>query len=229
MKVGTRKVSSLLRSAVLGALVAIAATAPAARADVVVTLDAGASWLGFMNVFELPANGGGYVFGSPWGPADLSAVFSGNQLTLGPNTIGDPDPFWYVGGGAPGSPGNKIMEANMYVEQTGPWAGQQVTLIGDVLANTFTAAHVARVFLRDFAPDYSSVVETSIPLPVAGPFALSLNTINDPARHVQYGFQVKGVNVWISDVGPFGSATIGPLAPTPARQSTWGRVKALYR
>ena len=28
-----------------------------------------------MNVFELPANGGGFVFGSAWGIADLVASF----------------------------------------------------------------------------------------------------------------------------------------------------------
>ena len=226
MKVGTRKASSILRSAALGAVVAFAVAAAPARADVVVTVDPGAAWLGYMNVFDL---GGGFLFGSPWGTADLTAVFSGSNLKLGPNTIGDPDPFWYIGGGGPGAPGNKIMEANMYVEQTGPFAGQLVTFVGDVLAHSFTDAHVARAFIRDFAPDFSSVVETSILLPTAGPFALNLNTINNPARHVQYGFQVKGVNVWVTDVAPFGSATIGPLQPTPAQHSTWGRVKALYR
>jgi hypothetical protein len=39
-----------------------------------VTVDPSASWNGFMNVFELPSNGGGYVFGQSWGTADLTAT-----------------------------------------------------------------------------------------------------------------------------------------------------------
>ena len=67
-----------------------------------------------MNVFELPANGGGFVFNGPWGTSDLRATFAGPTLTLSPNTIADPSTFWYQGGGGPGAPGNKIMDANMH-------------------------------------------------------------------------------------------------------------------
>src|SRR5690348_364543 len=72
-----------------------------------VTVDPSAPWVGFMNVSETPQNGGGYVFGSGWGTADLTATFAGPILTLGPNTIGDPNPFWYSPSGGPGSVGNK--------------------------------------------------------------------------------------------------------------------------
>jgi hypothetical protein len=76
----------------------------------------GIGWRGFMNVLELPANGGGFVFGSPWGVGDLVAEFDdpNAKLTLSPNTINDPDPFWYQGGGGPGAPGNKVMDANLF-------------------------------------------------------------------------------------------------------------------
>ncbi len=219
----------LMNRMVMGALVAGALSFGTAQADVSVTLDGSAPWQGFMNVSNLPSAGGAYQFGSPWGTGDLVAVFTGNDLRLSPNTIGDPDPYWYIGGGGPGAPGNKIMEANMYVQQDGPYAGQTVTFSGTVLSHTFTSAHVARVFIRDFAPDFSSLVENSIPLPTSGDFSISLATINDPARHVQYGFQVTGVNVWVTDVAPFGAAVIGPMVPTPAEPATWGRVKAQYR
>lgn len=192
-----------------------AALATSAHAVVVNVGNSTAPWLGFMNVFELPANGGGYVFGSPWGVADLNATFddANNKLTLSPNTIGDPNPFWYIGGGGPGAPGNKIMEANLYVESTGPLSGQIVTFEGTVLSNTLTSAHDAIAFIRDFAPDYSSLNQIFIPL-TPGPFSISLATIADPNRHVQYGFQVRGVNVWATDVGPFGNVMIGTI-PTP--------------
>ncbi len=182
----------------------------------VVTPDSAAPWLAYMNVFELPANGGGFVFGSPWGIPDLNASFNNpaQTLTLSPNTIGDPNPFWYIGGGGPGAAGNKIMEANLYIETTGVYSGQTLTFQGDILSNTFTGAHEAIIFIKDFAPDYSSSVTTTIPI-TPGPFSLSLATIPDPARHVQYGFQVKGVNVWFTDTAPFGNAVISTAIPAP--------------
>jgi hypothetical protein len=156
------------------------------------------------------------VFGSSWGTADLTAVFSGPVLTLGPNTIGDPNPFWYTPSGGPGSVGNKIMDANMYIEPAGSLPGQTVTFSGNVLSNTLFG-HVdangngwtSVAFIKDFAPDYSSSVSITVPLN-PGPFSISLPTINDPARHVQYGFQTIGPDVWITDVGPYGNIQVIP-------------------
>jgi hypothetical protein len=196
----------------LGAAALLAGSA--AGAAVVTVSDSSGPWLGFMNVFELPSNGGGYVFGSGWGVSDLVANFNdgAGQLTLAPNSVNDPSTFWYQGGGGPGHPGNKIMDANLYIESTGGLSGQLLTFQGDVLSNTFTSAHQARIFIRDFAPDYSSVVESSISL-TPGPFSVSLFTLPGATRHVQYGFQVRGENVWITDVAPFGTAVIATPAP----------------
>lgn len=193
-----------------------------ANSQSTITLNPGASWLGFMNVFETPANGGGYVFGSGWGTADLSAVFSGSVLTLSPNTIGDPNPFWYTPSGGPGAVGNKIMEANMYVETaSGLYTGQTLTFTANVLANTLAGQVNAAgngwtmiAFIKDFAPDYSSSVSTTVAL-TPGDFSISLATINDPARHIQYGFQLKGPDVWATDVGSFGTVQIAPV-PEPS-------------
>ena len=169
-----------------------------------------------MNVFEIPSNGGAYVFGSSWGTVDLCATWGGPVLTLSPNTIGDPNPFWYTPSGGPGSVGNKIMDANMYVETTGLYPGQTLTFSGNVLANTLVGNVDANgngwtsvAFIKDFAPDYSSFNISTMPL-VAGEFNVSLATVNDPARHVQYGFETIGPDVWITDVGQYGSIQIIP-------------------
>jgi hypothetical protein len=207
------KTKSLMLGSVVGVSLGLMFAVPAGAVNV--TVNPAASWLGYMNVFELPANGGGYVFGSPWAPVDLPATFSGSVLTLAPNSINDPSPFWYQGGGGPGHPGNKIMEANFYVETTGPYAGQTVTFEGVVLANTFTSAHTSYAFIRDFAPDYSSFNQAILALTSTGPFSISLATVNDPNRHVQYGFQTVGPDVWITDVGPYGSIQITAI-PEPA-------------
>jgi hypothetical protein len=185
------------------------------QAQVDVTVNPGASWLGYMNVFNLPSAGGAFQFGGPWGTQDLVATFSGPVLTLSPNTIGDPNPYWYTPSGGPGAAGNKIMEANMYVQNDGGWAGQTVSFSGTVLANSFTSAHSTVAFIRDFAPDFSSFNVTSIDLSGPGDFTISLATINDPARHVQYGFTTTGENVWVTDVAPYGSLQVTAI-PEPS-------------
>ena len=200
--------------ALLGCVLLCAASR--ANADTIVTVDPGASWQGFMNVFELPSNGGGYVFGSGWGTADLTATFSGPTLTLGPNSIGDPNPFWYTPSGGPGATGNKIMDANMYVEPAaGSLSGQNVTFAGVVLSNSLVSPYTSVAFIKDFAPDFSSFNQVTAPL-TPGPFLISLNTLAG-ARHVQYGFETKGPDVWITDRGPVGEVKIVAAGvPEPA-------------
>lgn len=213
--------------ALLGAMLSGAGLV--ASADTLVTVDPSAPWQGFMNVFETPANGGGYVFGSGWGTADLTAVFTGPVLQLGPNSINDPNPFWYTPAGFPGCTGNKIMDANMYVEPVGSLPGQTVTFAGTVLSNTLLPdKHTSVAFIKDFAPDYSSFVMVSVPMN-PGPFSVSLATDGDPARHVQYGFETIGPDVWITDVGPFGNVQITAPEPTSLGLLAAGALLALRR
>lgn len=189
-----------------------------AKADTTFTVDPGAAWLGYMNVFEIPANGGGYVFGSAWGTADLVATFSGSTLTLAPNSVNDTNSFWYTPSGMPGAVGNKTMDASMYVESSdGSLGGQTITFTGQVLTSTLTTNtdYTSVAFIKDFAPDFSSSVSTTIPL-TNGVFSISLATINDPTRHVQYGFETIGPDVWSTDVGNYGVVKIAPVSNTPA-------------
>ena len=200
--------------------------AGAAFAQTSVTVDPAAINLGYMNVADL---GGGFQFGSGWGLPDLTAIYDGSVLTLGPNSIGDPDPYWYIGGGGPGAAGNKIMEANCYGQTDGPMAGQTVVFSGTVIDNSFTSAHIVKAFVKDYAPDFSSFVESSITLSAEGAFTVNLATIADPTRHVQWGFQTIGVNVWITDVAPFGTMSVGPDGAVATENASFGGVKALYR
>jgi hypothetical protein len=224
-----------MRKLAIVAMLALVLTAGTAMAQTAVTVDPGTMNFGYMNVFEL--DGTSFVFGSPWGVPDLTAIYSGPEVTLSPNTIGDPDAFWYqcVGGatpplcGGPGAPGNKVMEGNLYAESIGGLTGQTVTFSGNVIANSLTGDHVVTAFIRDFAPDFSSVNESTQVLSATGAFSISLATINDPARPVQYGLQIKGVNVWITDTAPFGSMTIGPDQAVATEDATWGSIKSIYR
>lgn len=221
-----KKLAIVLMLLVLGSAPAFAQTN--------VTVDPATFTFGYMNVFDLAWN---FQFGSSWGTADLVAYFTGAEATLAPNTIGDPNEYWYqcLPGnpgpdcGEPGAPGNKIMEAVFHAQiDDGSLSGVEVVFSGNVISNSFTE-HTVKAFVRDFAPDYSSVVESVIPLDSTGYFSVSLNTINDPARHVQYGFITTGVNVWVTDTEPFGTMVVGPDQAVANEEATWGGIKSIYR
>lgn len=180
-----------------------------------VGVDPAAAWIGYMNWSEIPSHGGAPAGARGWGTSDLCANWAGPVLTLSPNTIGDPAASWYTPSGGPGSVGNKIMDANMYVETAlGLFTGQTLTFEGNVLSNSLFGKVDANgngwtsvAFIKDFAPDYSSFVTVTAPL-VNGLFSINLATINDPARHVHYGFETVGPDVWVTDVAPYGSIQI---------------------
>jgi len=219
---------SALKSSLCCAILLLAVTTQA-RSAVTVTVDPGAAWLGYVNVFDLPSAGGAYRFSSSWGTSDLCANFSGGILTLSPNSVGDTDPYWYQGGGAPGNPGNKIVDASFYQETTGVYTGQTLTFTGNILSNTFTSAHTVRAFIKDFAPDYSSSVTTEVPL-VNGVFSVTANLLNDPGRHVQFGFETVGVNVWVTDTAPFGNMQIAAVPePSGALLGSLGAAVLVFR
>jgi hypothetical protein len=178
-----------------------------ARAATTVTVDPSQTWEGFMIVFEL--DGTTFVFSTSWGFGDLSSEFSATHpgtLTLTPNSIGDPDPFWYQGGGGPGAPGNKVMDASSFVSDDS-LVGENLTFSGTILSNSLTTAHVGTAFIRDFSPDFSSFTTETAPL-TPGPFSITHQTDPTPGRHVQYGFNMTGVNVWVTDLAPFGDVVI---------------------
>ena len=146
-----------------------------------------------------------------WGVPDLTATFSGAVLTLGPNSVNDPNPFWYTPSGGPGATGNKICDANIYQEQTDTFAGQQVIFTGTVLANTLANGYTSMAFIKDFSPDYSSFRTATVPL-TPGVFSVSLAAGPQAGRHVQFGFETIGPDVWITDRAPVGTVqvTTGP-------------------
>lgn len=203
--------SSLLKAATIAVTSLLCSTASAAE----VTVNPSATWIGYMNVFNLPADGGAFQFGSPWGFADLNASFAGPVLTLTPNTSIDrdvpfTDAFWWK----PDTTGNKSMEANSYVEDnTGALSGTALTFSGSVVSNTLVAPYSVVAFIKDFAPDYSSNITNTVPV-TSGDFSVSLNTDPGAGRHIQYGFALTGPNAKLTD--QFGNIQLTAVIPEPA-------------
>ena len=207
--------------AMLVVAASLSAVSPA-KADITVGFDANDPYGSFMNVFDLDRTGalpapGAAQFSSGWGVGDAVAILDtgANTVTLTPNTIGDPDPYWYIGGGGPGALGNKWMDANTFVQASdGSLSGDTITFTGLVQSNTLTANHTAVAFIRDFAPDFSSFTESTVAL-TPGVFSVSLATDPGVGRNVQYGFNFQGENVWVTDVAPFGSVVVTSVTAVP--------------
>jgi len=201
------------------------AAANFAQAQTTVTVDPSQTWLGYMNVFELPSNGGGYDFGSPWGTAALPATFSGAVATLGPNiNIDQTDPidsYWWQAPNTGTSPGNHIMAGSFYVEDDN-FVGGNVNFIGDVLSNTLVSPYTSEAFIDDFTPSYSLVNTVTVPL-TPGDFSLNLNIT--PGDVLQYGFITTGPNARAAAAPADGEVQVtAAVVPEPATLGIVGAV-----
>jgi hypothetical protein len=181
-------------------------------AQITVGVDPTQSWIGYMNVFNLPADGGAYQFGNPWGTADLQASFSGSTLSLAPcvNVWETTDTYWVKADGV--SP-NKNMDASMYV-QNDLLAGQTITFEGDTLANSLVSPYTCVAFIKDFNAGYSLVGSATSVLTPGQEFDFSLATA--AGDHIQYGFEMIG-----PDANPATAAALGmvQIAPVPEPSS----------
>jgi hypothetical protein len=190
-----------------------------AGADVVVNgVDPGATWYGYMNVFDLGMN---YQWGSAWGTADLRAGFAGDTLVLQSNTNcwNPADPYWVNPDGTP----NKIMEGNFYQEWFGGLAGQTVTFNYLVLSNDLAAeGYSTKAFIKVLDPDSGWATINSVfadLVPGLNTLTLTVNSIATPVTQV--GFAILGP---VSD--PAGSiaskSVVVSTVPEPATLALLG-------
>lgn len=165
----------------------------AVQAQTTILVDPAQTWVGYMNVFALPADGGGYQFGNAWAGSDLRAAFAGDLLVLSPctNVSSPTDSYWVK----PDGSGNKQMNANWYVDTTS-LVGSNVVFAGNVVEYTLTSNYTARAVIKVFPSDYSSILQqASAPLTNGNLFFQVALEANQPgAAHVQYGFELIGPN-----------------------------------
>ena len=202
----------------------------ASASSITINFDAADAWIGYMNVFELPANGGGYQFGSSWGLADLKSTADTviNSLTLQPNfnTYADNpgDTYWID---TANQVGNKQMEANIFVESDSSFNGQDLTFTGDVAAYTLDSNYEAKFFIKALDPNNgfqdAFAGAKTFDIPMSGTFTVSaLASELTAGLIVQYGFSIIGRNANPANEAALGSVVIGNLATsvTPLSQRT---------
>lgn len=187
-------------------------SAAAAQAVVTVQVDPAADWTGFMNWYDLPADGGAFSGQGFWGAADLDSRFSGATLTLSPNTSTDrdmgTDPRWWK----PDGSSNKIMSANLFVIDDA-LVGQDIVFTGTVLSNTLAADYSSRAFVRAFSADFSAILASADVLLQGGQaFEVRLQSTLDHV-HIEYGFDTIGPNARMGN--SLGSVVISAV-PEPS-------------
>ncbi|MCH9661715.1 MAG: hypothetical protein K0U54_12495, partial [Bacteroidetes bacterium] len=188
---------------------------PIGQAQNSVEVDVNAAWIGFMNVFETPANGGGYVFGSGWGVPDLKSTIDpgAGTVTLQPNfnTYADnpTDPFWVD---QTTGEGNKSMESNTFIEDNS-LVGSELTFSGNVASNTLDANYTAIAFIKVFNADFSVLKIETTPLVSGADFTVNYTDVEGTDAVVQYGFQVVGINANPVDEATLGSVVVTAPAP----------------
>lgn len=193
-----------------------------ASAQTVTDFDANSAWISYMNVFETPANGGAYAFGSSWALPDAKSTLdsAANTLTLQPNfnTYADNagDPYWID---TATGVGNKDMEAATFVEPGASVLGADFTFTGNVMSFTLdTNEYEAKVFVKALDPNNGfadALGGTKImDLPMSGNFSVMVNAADlTPGLIVQYGFIIRGLNANPANEAALGSVVIAEMDP----------------
>lgn len=191
-------------------LVAALSFSLAVSAQTEVTIDGSATWIGFANVFETPANGGAFVFNSGWAVEDIkSTIGSDDTVTLQPNfnTYADnpTDPFWVD---QTTLEGNKVFEGNTFIEDA-TLVGSELVFTGDVQSNTLSGEYEAYAFIKVFNADFSVLKEQTADLIAGETFEINYTNVEDTDAVVQYGFVVIGVNANPADEAALGNIVVG--------------------
>ena len=162
------------------------------RSQSAVLVDPAQPFVGYLNAFALPADGGGYQFGSAWAAGDLRATYSGDFLKLQSCTnVSNPtDAYWTK----PDGTGNKQIDASWYVQNDG-LLSSNITYSGNVVNYALTSNYVCQAFIKVFNSSFS-VIQSSVQTLTNGNSFFSLNLTASAAggAHVQYGFETVGRN-----------------------------------
>lgn len=183
-----------------------------------VTVEVGSSpgnYLGYNNVFENPADpapccGGGYIYGEAFGVADLVTEINASNITLKPNVIyyNATDGFW-ANTWDDGLDGNKIVEANTFIEPGGTFNNVDLTFTADVTSNTLSnPRYTVQAFIKTVGTGggFSRFVDLT---GTTGVFSVTATGLELATGTIQFGIAITGLNANPAD--DWGSVVVEPV------------------
>jgi len=185
------------------------------QAQTNVTVDANAEWLAGVVAFHNDMSYWFYAGDFPLESLKTIKDTGANTLTLYPNystyTAGDPD--W-----SNGSMGNTILYTLSYI-QNDALIGQNFTFSGKVTSHTLADGYKAYAFIKILTSDNQQIAEIPYELTEEGNFTLSYNATNVAAgSHIQYGFQMRGLNANPIYEAQYGNVVVTADAPGEVEQ-----------
>ena len=190
-----------------------------------VTVDANATWKGYMSVTN--PSGANDGFADFWEFDKLKSSFNAGNIVLQPNfstytaaLTGDnaARAYWTNSsdaGATAGPLGAKMMQATSFVEPGATFNGKDLTFQGTISANTLSDDYTAKFFIKALDPNanYNDVFngEKIMTLPASGDFSVSATAAElTTGLIIQYGFEIIGLNANPDDESALGSVIIEP-------------------
>lgn len=218
---------------IITSLFVVAATTTYTFAQNIISADAGDAWIAYMNVFDLPADGGAYQFGSSWAvdQAKTTLDATANTITLQPNfntyQENPGDAFWI---NQTTMEGNKQMEALTFVEPGSTFNDVDLTFTGSVSSFTLdTTQYTAQYFIKALDPNagFADALGGAyiFDLPTSGVFSVSVTAAELPAGLIiQYGFVITGRNANPADEIALGSVVIAAADASITEANPFGSI-----
>jgi hypothetical protein len=180
--------------------------------------------LGYMSVRE-GTNFNTIVTNAVWPASDLTAVWNTpTNVTYSPATA--TNPLWYNPPGGIGSSGNKTMQAYLYGQQTGTFAGLTLEFSGFVsdfslATNIAGDPYTLRAYLRDAGPG-GPVSQLLSDITGTGAFSISMPLNGTAGRTIQWGLIMQGPNIFPGDTEQLANAGSVTVVPEPSTYALLG-------
>lgn len=186
-----------------------------AQAQTNVTVDTNAEWITGVVAFHANMEYWFYANDFPLEALKTIVNTTDNTVALYPNystyTAGDPN--W-----SNGAMGNTILYTLSYVEADN-LVGQNFTFSGKVTSHTLVDDYEAYAFIKILTADYQQIAEIPFELTEEGNFTLAYDATNLAAgSHIQYGFQVRGLNANPVNETAYGNVVVTDDEPGEVEQ-----------
>jgi len=174
----------------------------------------------YVNAYNLDkvtyATGFPYILNDGNGNGIKGQLINSNTIQFSPFTLNDSNNFWFIYSGGKYVP-QKWVECNLYQERNSDLLDNfkfQCNLNTNTLRTVYGENYNYKVFIRAFDSGYNLLTSSDSLLNISGNFSISLNTTSYlNTAHVQWGFQMNGYPVYVTETNNQGSVNINDAIP----------------